>query len=44
MPSKGNLRPRIQEVIHDGKYAILNSLGLPTKGVKNSFLKLTIKN
>ena len=34
MPSKGNLRPRIQEVSHDGNYAILNSLGLPTKGVK----------
>ena len=33
MPSKGNLRPRIQEVSHDGNYAILNSLGLPTKGV-----------
>ena len=35
MPSKGNLRPRIQEVSHNGDYAILNSLGLPTKGVSN---------
>ena len=32
-PSKGNLRPRIQEVSYEGKYGILNSLGLPTKGV-----------
>ena len=35
MPSKGNLRPRIQEVSYNGDYAILNSLGLPTKGVSN---------
>ena len=39
MPSEGNLRPRIQEVRHNGDYAILNSLGLPTKGVAN-FLPL----
>ena len=32
-PSKGNIRPRIQEVSFEGKYGILNSLGLPTKGV-----------
>ena len=32
-PSKGNLRPRIQEVSYEGEYGILNSLGLPTKGV-----------
>ena len=35
MPSRGNLRPRIQEVSYNGDYAILNSLGLPTKGVSN---------
>lgn len=33
-PSKGNARPRIQEVSPNGRYGILNSLGLPTKGVK----------
>jgi len=38
-PSKGNNRPRIQEVRHNGRYGILNSLGLPTKGVKK-FKKL----
>ena len=34
-PSEGNKRPRIQEVNHNGNYALLNSLGLPTKGVNN---------
>ena len=33
--SEGNKRPRIQEVNHNGNYALLNSLGLPTKGVDN---------
>ena len=32
-PSEGNKRPRIQEVSYNGHYALLNSLGLPTKGV-----------
>ena len=34
-PSEGNKRPRIQEINHSGSYALLNSLGLPTKGVDN---------
>ena len=34
-PSEGNKRPRIQEVSYNGSYALLNSLGLPTKGVDN---------
>ena len=34
-PSEGNKRPRIQEINHSGSYAILNSLGLQTKGVDN---------
>ena len=41
-PSEGNLRPRIQEVSYKGDYGILNSLGLPNKGV-NKF-KLSIPN
>ena len=43
-PSKGNLRPRIQEVSHDGNYAILNSLVCQQKGYQNFFQKLIIKN
>lgn len=31
-PSDGNKRPRIQEIKHDGRYGLINSLGLPTKG------------
>ena len=34
-PSEGNERPRIQEINYNGKYGLLNSLGLPTKGVDN---------
>ena len=34
-PSEGNKRPRIQEINHNCSYALLNSLGLPTKGVDN---------
>ncbi len=41
-PSKGNLRPRIQEVSYKGEYGILNSLGLPNKGVEK--FKLSISN
>tara|TARA_B100000959_G_C14966085_1_gene617782 strand:- start:58 stop:1122 length:1065 start_codon:yes stop_codon:yes gene_type:complete len=33
-PSDGNKRPRIQEIRYDGGYGLLNSLGLPTKGVE----------
>jgi len=46
-PSVGNLRPRIQEVRYKGDYAILNSLGLPTKGVKkfiSSFVSKKMTN
>ena len=42
-PSKGNLRPRIQEVNYDGDYGILNSLGLPTKGVSKFLPKIDNK-
>ena len=42
-PSKGNLRPRIQEVSYDGDYGILNSLGLPTKGVSKFLPKIDNK-
>ena len=41
-PSKGNLRPRIQEISYQGEYGILNSLGLPNKGVEK--FKLSIPN
>jgi len=41
-PSEGNLRPRIQEVSYEGEYGILNSLGLPNKGVEN--FKFSIPN
>ena len=43
IPSEGNLRPRIQEVKHGGNYAILNSLGLPTKGVIRFLPKINNK-
>ena len=33
-PSDGNKRPRIQEIKYNGGYGLLNSLGLPTKGVE----------
>ena len=33
-PSDGNKRPRIQEIRYNGGYGLLNSLGLPTKGVE----------
>ena len=33
-PSDGNNRPRIQEIKYDGGYGLINSLGLPTKGVQ----------
>ncbi len=33
-PSDGNKRPRIQEIKYKGDYGLLNSLGLPTKGVE----------
>jgi len=33
-PSDGNKRPRIQEINYNGGYGLLNSLGLPTKGVE----------
>jgi dihydroorotate dehydrogenase len=33
-PSEGNQRPRIQEIKYDRRYGLINSLGLPTKGVK----------
>ena len=33
-PSKGNQRPRIQEIKYNNGYGLINSLGLPTKGVK----------
>jgi len=33
-PSDGNNRPRIQEIKYDGGYGLINSLGLPTKGVE----------
>ena len=39
-PSDGNNRPRIQEIKYNGGYGLINSLGLPTKGVEyfvNSF-------
>ena len=39
-PSEGNQRPRIQEIKYDSGYGLINSLGLPTKGVEyfvNSF-------
>ena len=42
-PSEGNLRPRIQEVNYKGDYAILNSLGLPTKGVRKFITSLDNK-
>ena len=42
-PSEGNLRPRIQEVNYKGDYAILNSLGLPTKGVRKFIASLDNK-
>ena len=41
-PSEGNLRPRIQEINYEGEYGILNSLGLPNKGVEK--FKLSIPN
>ena len=33
-PSDGNNRPRIQEIKYDGGYGLINSLGLPTKGIE----------
>ena len=33
-PSDGNNRPRIQEIQYDGGYGLINSLGLPTKGIE----------
>ena len=43
-PSEGNLRPRIQEVSYEGEYGILNSLGLPNKGVEKFKLSIPNKN
>jgi dihydroorotate dehydrogenase (NAD+) catalytic subunit len=34
-PSEGNKRPRIQEIKYNGGYGLINSLGLPTKGVEH---------
>ena len=33
-PSEGNKRPRIQEVQYNSHYGLINSLGLPTKGLE----------
>ncbi len=33
-PSEGNKRPRIQEIQYNSHYGLINSLGLPTKGLE----------
>lgn len=34
-PSDGNKRPRIQEIQYNSHYGLINSLGLPTKGLEH---------
>jgi dihydroorotate dehydrogenase len=34
-PSDGNKRPRIQEIQYNSDYGLINSLGLPTKGLEH---------
>ena len=35
IPSDGNKRPRIQEIQYNSHYGLINSLGLPTKGLEH---------
>ncbi len=34
-PSDGNKRPRVQEIQYNSHYGLINSLGLPTKGLEH---------
>lgn len=43
-PSKGNLRPRVVEVKIDGKKHLINSLGLPNKGIDHFINTKVIEN
>ena len=39
-PSEGNKRPRIQEIQYNSHYGLINSLGLPTKGLELSLIHI----